>query len=259
MPVPVTVAIDAWLEVRDRLAPGVVEGLYLVGSAALDDWQRASDIDIVAFVADPTDAETVAQLEAAHASDRSDDRQPTVDGPFLAWADVSTPPLAAQRPWTLDGEFRFDGDCFEINPVTWYTLAEYGVAVRGAPAEELGVYLDANDRRTWVRENVDTYWRSVAEQIEGALEEEPDRTDFAAETQEWCALGIARMAYTFETGGVASKSSAGRWAAECLPKHRGVLLDALALRRSSGLAAVDRSSVVAVVALLADLVDAITR
>ncbi len=258
VPEPVRSAVDAWLTAHDQVAPGVVEGLYLVGSAVLDDWQPSSDIDIVAFVADPTDADVVDRLRAAHDTYRSEPGRTLVDGPFLSWADVGSPPLAAQRAWSLDGGFHFDGECFEINPVTWYTLATYGIAVRGPSAGELDVVADAADRRTWVRENVDTYWRAVLEQVRHAFESDPDRTQFDPAMHEWCALGIARMAYTFETADVTSKSGAGEWLSERRPAHADVLWSALEIRRESGGEAVDRAAVAELIALLADEVEHIT-
>ncbi len=258
LPDAVRSAMTTWLAVHDHAAPGVVEGLYLVGSAALDDWQPRSDVDIVAFVADPTDADVISGLEAAHLAFRSDPGLPVVDGPFLAWADVSSPPLAMQRPWSLDGDFRFDGECFEINPVTWSTLSTRGVAVRGPVPDQLEVALDADERRRWVRDNVDTYWRGVLRQVQAALDSEPDREEFDAAILEWCALGIARMAFTGETALVTSKTGAGVWAIERYPTHQDVLSAAIAVRCDAHHDRFGRAIVEGLVALLSDLVRRIT-
>lgn len=256
---PVVATVDSWLATFDEHAPGAVEGLYVVGSAALADWQLRSDVDVVAFVADPTDAEVVAALRRAHDARRVLPARPSVDGSFLSWADVASPPIALQRPWTLGGEFRFDGECFEINPVTWYTLATHGRAVRGPAPGAIDVHLDARDRRTWVLENVDTYWRGIAGQVAAALSAGPERVSFDGATQEWCALGIARMAYTYETGDVTSKTAAGEWSAERHREHREVLRQAVELRRAPESLPVDRPAVERLAALLDDLVDRITR
>lgn len=258
IPGPVVATVDAWLATFDEHAPDTVEGLVVVGSAALDDWQPRSDIDVVAFIADPTDAEVVAGLERAHDEFRTAGSRPVVDGPFLSWADVTSPPIALQRPWTLDGRFAFDGECFEINPVTWFTLATRGRAVRGPAPDRLDVHLDTAARRTWVRENVDTYWRGVHDQVSAALAADPERDAFDGSMQEWCALGIARMAYTYETGDVTSKSSAGEWAAEHHGEHAAVLREAVELRRAPEPRPVGRGAVERVAALVGDLVDWIT-
>ena len=120
LPVPVAEALTAWFDAHDQAAPGVIEGLYLVGSVVLDDWTPHSDIDVVAVVADPSDPDLVGDLAAAHALVR-DRVSIAIDGPYVAWGDLVVPPMAVQRPWVLDGEYHVDGESFEINPVTWYT------------------------------------------------------------------------------------------------------------------------------------------
>ena len=257
LPDPVAAAIESWVGHHDRLAPGVVEGLYVVGSVALDDWTPRSDIDVVAFISDPTDPDTVTALEAAHVAYRSEGGHPTVDGPFLSWADVASPPTSLQRPWSLDGEFRFDAECFELNPVVWYTLAEYGVAVRGPATTDLGVACDEADRRAWVRDNVDTYWRTVREEVAGVLAADPDRQEFSADMVEWCVLGVARIWLTAETGGVVSKTEAGAWAARRLPDHADVFATAAAVRAGDAGATVGRDTVEAVVDAMGAMIDAI--
>lgn len=257
LPVPVAAAVEAWLGHHDRLAPGAVEGLFLVGSVALGDWTPRSDIDVVAFVADPTDADTVAALGAAHEAYRAEGGRPTVDGPFLSWADVTSPPTSVQRAWTLDGEFRFDAECFEINPVVWFTLAEHGVAVRGPTPGELGVAVDDAARRDWVRANVDTYWRSVRSEVAEILAADPDRTEFGGSTVEWCALGVARMWFTAETGGVVSKNAAGAWAAVRLPHHAELFAVAAEVRAGASGQVVDRATVEQLVDAMGEMIDTI--
>lgn len=247
LPEPVAVALTTWLTAYDEVAPGVIEGLYIVGSVALDDWTSHSDIDIIAVVADPSDPDLPGDLAAAHAvaAQRVD---AAVDGPFVAWGDLAVPPVGVARPWVLDGEFHVDGESFELNPVTWYTLAMYGITVRGDVASSLGVPLDLTDRRHWVRDNLHSYWRGVGRQLAAALE-----TDLVAETTEsavleWVALGVVRMLYTWETGDVTSKSGAGLWGAGRVPEFAPVLTRAVELRGSPG--TVSRAELDSAVALV---------
>jgi hypothetical protein len=233
LPVPVAEALAAWIDAHDEAAPGVIEGLYLVGSVALDDWTPHSDVDVVAVVADPSDPDLFDDLAAAHALVR-ERVSIAVDGPYVAWGDLVVPPVAVQRPWVLDGEYHVDGESFEINPVTWYTLAIHGIGVRGDPARRLGVHVDLGERRSWVRENLQTYWRGVGERLRAAIE--ADRSSETADgvVLEWVALGVARMLYTWETGEVASKSAAGSWAARRVPDFAGMLLAAVDVRANPG-------------------------
>jgi hypothetical protein len=247
LPDPVAVALSTWLTAYDDVAPGVVEGLYVVGSVALDDWTPHSDVDIVAVVADPSDPDLAGDLAAAHAV-ASQRLHVAVDGPFVAWGDLVVPPVGVARPWVLDGEFHVDGESFELNPVTWYTLATYGITVRGDAASSLGIPLDIADRRHWVRDNLHSYWAGVGQQLAAALETDlvTESTDSAV--LEWVALGVVRMLYTWETGDVTSKSGAGRWGARRLPEFAPMLERAVESRGAPGL--VSRRDLASAVALV---------
>ncbi len=235
LPGVVAAALAVWLDTHDDVAPGVIEGLYVVGSVSLDDWTPRSDVDVVAVVADASDPDLFGDLASAHALVRECVSIP-IDGLYLAWGDLVVPPMALQRPWVLDGEYHVDGESFEINPVTWFTLATYGVALRGEAPARLGIPLDLGDRRSWVRENLRTYWRGVGERLRTEVESDDTIETADGDVLEWVALGVARMLYTWETGDVASKSAAGAWAAERAPDFADMLLAAVDLRAEPGLA-----------------------
>ena len=236
LPAPVAEALATWLDVHDEIAPGVIEGLYLVGSVVFDDWTPRSDIDIVAVVADPSDPDLYDDLAAAHALVR-ERVSVAVDGPYVAWGDLVVPPIALQRPWVLDGEYHVDGESFEINPVVWYTLADKGIALRGVAPDRIGVHVDIAERRSWVRENLQSYWRGVGARLREEVEADQTIETADGAVLEWVALGVARMLYTWETGDVASKSAAGAWAAGRAPDFADMLLTAVNLRAEPGLAA----------------------
>ena len=233
LPAPVADALTTWLDAHDEVAPGLIEGLYVVGSVALDDWRPHSDIDVVAVVADASDPDLFGDLEAAQALVR-DRVTVAVDGPYVAWGDLVVPPAAVHRPSVLDGEYHVDGESFEINPVVWYTLATYGLTLRGDPADRLGVHVDPVDRRSWVGENLQTYWQGVGERLATAIEADDTSETADGAVLEWVALGVARMLYTWETGDVASKTDAGAWAAGRAPDFADMLLAAVNLRAAPG-------------------------
>jgi len=80
LPPSVFDAIHNWLEHHDRCVPGLLVGLYLVGSLALEDWRPGSDIDIVAVLEhEPTDDE-VELLRAAHEASIAEGHGIDIDG-----------------------------------------------------------------------------------------------------------------------------------------------------------------------------------
>jgi hypothetical protein len=208
-------ALGVYLGVVDDFAPGVVEGLYVVGSAALGDWHAGrSDIDIVAVTAEPATDEDASAIRAVHAV--LADRLPAVaiDGPYVAWGDLTVEPATGlHRPWVRDGEFHHDGDCFEINPLTWYTLSRYGLTVRGPAADRLEVTVDPQDRVRFVIENLESYWRPIADQVTARLGQRP----FTTADLEWCVLGPLRLHYTASTTDVISKRGAGEYGLDITP------------------------------------------
>lgn len=223
-------AAEVWLRCHDQIAPDLIQGLYLVGSAVLDDWHPSSDVDIIAFTSGVPDDDDVVPMREAHEATKVELGDVNIDGPRLAWSDIARPPIQVVRPWSLDGEFHHDDGCFEINPVMWFTLATYGAAIRGPETAELGIDLSPANLLSFVRSNTDSYWRSVADEVTMATQD-PDRTEFEAEITVWAVLGIARMLFTIQTGDIASKSAAGIWLADQFPEHRGLVEHALSIRR----------------------------
>ncbi len=228
-------ALGTYLEIVDACAPGLVEGLYVVGSFALDDWHEGrSDIDIVAVTAEAATDDAAAQLRTAHAvlGERLPGG-PSIDGPYVAWSDLITPPMGLHRPWALHGELRHDGDCFELNPVTWYVLATHGVTVRGPVVDRLGIYVDVDARVRFCVDNLIGYWRPLATQVRAMAEVSPDGR-FDAASLEWVALGALRLHHTCFHGGVVSKAAAGHYGLEVAPERFHELLGtAIAVRAGS--------------------------
>lgn len=231
----VATALGTYLEIVDSCAPGLVEGLYVVGSYALDDWHEGtSDIDIVAVTADPATDDDAGALRTAHALLAEHLPRPFVDGPYVAWGDLVVPPMGLHRPWALEHAFHHDGECFELNPITWYVLATYGVTVRGPSTDRLGIYLDTDERIRFVRDNLVAYWRPLAREVATTAMAPDAPSDVPATLLVWCALGALRLHHTSTTGDVIGKTAAGSWGLEIAPdRFHPVLHRAIELRRAA--------------------------
>ncbi len=249
----VATALGTYLEAVDSCAPGLLEGLYVVGSYALGDWREdRSDIDVVAVTAEPASDDDAAHLRTAHALLAEVQPQPHVDGPYVAWGDLITPPVALHRPWVQDGILHHDADCFEINPVTWYVLATHGVTVRGPTVERLGVYLDVTARTRFVVDELIGSWRPLAADVAEACADGAGR-EFAAESFEWCALGAMRLHHIAFRGGVVSKLGAGHYGLEVVgDRFHPVLELAMAIRAGDDPRAAVSAAEMAVAAELID-------
>jgi hypothetical protein len=72
------------------VAPGLIEGLYLEGSAALGDSQpHTSDVDFVAVTADRLDAHARLAPGRVHSRLRGRIQRPHFDGVYLTGADLT--------------------------------------------------------------------------------------------------------------------------------------------------------------------------
>jgi hypothetical protein len=228
-------AVGAFLEAVDEEAPGFVEGFYLSGSTALDDYRIGrSDIDFVAVSAERPDTAGLAALERGYAKHRSKHPRPFFDGIFITWDELAHGPDRLQGPRAIirDTGFAFSTAGGAGNPVIWHTLAHHGVRCRGPALCDIELWTDPVRLSSWTLDNLDDYWRPWVERhrrlfsVRGMISLSPW---FAS----WSVLGVSRLHYTLATGEITSKTGAGLYALrtfsrrwhplieECLANRRG--------------------------------------
>jgi hypothetical protein len=191
--------VERYLALLDGVSPGLLDGLYLVGSAALGDFQPGhSDIDFIAVTALPLSPAMLDTVETVH---RVLQREPgpAFDGFYIDRSRLRLPPdPQGILPFELAGHFHRRSACLEANPVTWTIWRDCGVAIRGPAPETLDLLIDPATLIRFERETLDRYW-----------------TD-------WVVV----------TGVVPSKTAAGRWAlGHFAAVWRPVIDEALAARR----------------------------
>src|SRR5438046_9515751 len=88
--------VDDYLAAVDAEVPRLIEGLYLVGSVALDDFRpQASDIDFVAVSESPLSEADIVALVRAHGVLAACRPRPFLDGAYVTWRDLSVDPSLA--------------------------------------------------------------------------------------------------------------------------------------------------------------------
>ncbi|PPK64727.1 uncharacterized protein DUF4111 [Actinokineospora auranticolor] len=122
----------------------------------------------------------------------------------------------------------------ERHPVTWHSLAQSGIVVRGPVIDDIGVWTDPTGLADSVRENVDTYWRGWHRVGSRSF----SRRGLLLLTDggpAWCVLGVSRLHYTLTTKRIASKGAAGVYAREVFSSrwHR-IVDESLRLHRQEG-------------------------
>ena len=227
MPHDVRSVVTRYLQLVDESLRGHIEGLYLVGSLALEDYQAGqSDIDFVAVTDDPLTAEEMDRLETVHQALLAEVGRPWFDGIYVTWSDLEhNREDAGSVPSSHQGQFKRSGG-FEANPVTWLILRNHPRPVRGPVPR---VWHDRDLLQRWNLNNLNSYWTGMAAQLEAGasrLQEEAIPQVIA-----WCVPGVVRLTYTIATDDVTSKSSACRYALTTYPERWcPIVLEALAIR-----------------------------
>ncbi len=227
LPAPAARVVRRYLDSLDRAVPGLLDGFYLVGSLALGAFRPGrSDIDFVATCSRAPSPAELASLKTVHRRSYAEGlvnagasmSWPLVcNGVFVRRAALALPPsevvaLASQ----VSGRFTL-AHGFDCNPITWWTLANGGVTLRGPAAEDLGVHLDHEEMRRFTASNLVSYWQPWARAVAGRgpgswaprLRQLHSRRLAA-----WGVLGTSRMHATISTGEVIAKERAGEYALE---------------------------------------------
>jgi hypothetical protein len=226
LPPPVERSVAGYLRLADRLLPGRVAGLYVVGSVALGAYREArSDIDLVLVLDGPDRPDDLRRLALLHAGRAAatavgsvrrglSPLRGTCNAVFVRSADLTLPVGCITPVAVAAGErFRPAAAGSDISPVAWKGLAERGIAVRGPEPGALGLDPEPDRLRAWNLANLESYWRPWARRYAGAGVHLRPRWSTA-----WGVLGPPRLLRTIATGDVVSKEVAGEYAMDVL--HR---------------------------------------
>jgi hypothetical protein len=202
-------------------------GMYLSGSLALGDFDpQSSDIDLVIVTDGPLSDDRFVALREMHA------RFAAGGSPWATKLEaVYVPEPALRRDAPSDAKYPVleRGCALVMDPLEsgWsvqrFTLREYGLAVAGPGPRTLLDSVDPNSMRRagsaiagmWLEKaRTDPSWWAWFRQ---------------RDSQAFVVLTLCRLLYTLESGAVASKPAAARWAQQTLgPRWAGLIERALA-------------------------------
>lgn len=227
IPAPIRDLLTDYLQSLATELPGLVDGLYLHGSVALNAFNKdLSDIDFVAFLTRRATAADLDRLRAIHQSMKTKYPRWMLEGTYLQWDDLGRlEDSVAPSPIYHDGKLEANGN-FDVNSVTWWVLKYRGIGLIGPLPHELPLEVDWDLLVSKMRENLNSYWASYIRK--------PQRiawllTDYGIQ---WTVLGVLRQYYTFVAHDITSKSGAGEYALDQLPAqwHR-LIREAIRIRQ----------------------------
>jgi predicted nucleotidyltransferase len=211
-----------------------VIGIYMTGSAVLDDWHYGkSDIDFTVVVRNSVAKEYIALLEKQLKPLESKYQTVKLEILYVPLLIVGKCKEEVEPILTYHDK-KHSISYFNLNPVTWYSLKKYGIAILGKPVNELNLKTSKDELCSYVFENVNTYWRSwVASatkifSVKGIL----SLTNWSVE---WCICGMSRMYYTLQEKDITSKSGAANYMMDKVPQeYQLILKEAQRIRLMNG-------------------------
>ncbi|GAB3208571.1 aminoglycoside adenylyltransferase domain-containing protein [Marinactinospora thermotolerans] len=234
---------ETFLRDIDGEAPGLVEGLYLTGSVALDDYRpHVSDVDFVVVTARRLTDTDFDALRRVHSRMRSRFPRPQFNGIHVTWEDLDDDPAACGPLASVNaGRLRRKASA-DVNPVTWHVLAERGVTVRGPLPVELDMWNERDSLRDWSLGNLDEHWRRWRAKA-GRLVTPRGLAALGSLAPSWSVLSVSRLHFTLRTGEITSKSGAGRYALHAFPERWDrIVNECLRIRRGSRLPSLYQSA-----------------
>lgn len=204
-------------------------GLYLSGSIALNGYhENKSDIDFVVVIKEPLTAESENNILYIHKAIKMRFTKPIIEGIYVPVSELGRP---EKKAFTYhDGIASYS---FAVgNAVTWFTLKKYGITVDGVPITEIHFDFDDETLISYVRNNVNTYWKRWLGHS-SRLFSKKGLYALTAGSVEWGVLGISRMYYTLKEFDVVSKEAAGTYALRHVPqKYERILKEAIHIRNN---------------------------
>lgn len=213
--------------------PGAISGVYLYGSVALDDFRvESSDVDFVTVVNRKLSEVDLDKLKRIHTEVHKSFPRLPMNGIYVQTQELGLLERDGKPiPYYFAGTMYSEG-YFELNPVTWFELKHYGVAIYGTDIDALGLTVDETDLREHVAENINSYWRNWVEKRRKVLSRSSLGLVFNKEQVEWGVLGVTRQYYTLRENGIVSKGEAGTYALTHVPERwQRIIEESLRIRK----------------------------
>ncbi len=210
----------------NQQTPNLLTAFYIEGSIALDGFnEHFSDIDFIAILNRQITLVEIETLRSIHSTIEKIFPEWRMSGSYFQVIDLSHfKDAPSQNLFFHDGVLQLHGH-FELNSVEGWILKNHGIALIGPEPQTLGFSVDWNFLIQKMRDNLNSYWLSWANQPQRIL------MLFSDWGIQWAVLGVLRQFYSFRENDITTKTKAGEYALTCLPEkwHR-LIQEALDIR-----------------------------
>ncbi len=202
--------LRAYLDAFARDCPGLLSACYVHGSVALGAYDpHQSDVDCLVVLSRRCTAKDVQALDRIHTAMAQQYPGVRLECSYLQWAELGQADTEiAPSPVYHEGRLQPLGK-LDSNPVTWWLLKTCGIVVYGPDTLDYEIAWD--DVTGWMRQNLNSYWRSFTT--------DPRRMLWLLSDSglQWAVLGVLRQYYSFVEADITSKLGAGDYALTHLP------------------------------------------
>ncbi len=230
-------AVTAYVQDLERTLPGVAEGVYVVGSVALDDYHpETSDVDLVIVLDDAPDPLQLALLGDIHQRTARSHNQIHLDVSYVTWAQLAHAPTASATAGVraLDGRIHVAPDRQAPGILLWHQLHDQALTVTGADLRDRQIALRPEALREWCLAQIEERWTPWWDRA-AVLLSAGGRESLGAVGPTSGVLGVVRLHHTLVTGSLVSQCQAGEWALTlCEPEWRRLLEECLRVRHQPG-------------------------
>lgn len=210
--------LDAFIALSRQVDPECYEGLYLTGSITQQDFHPSkSDVDFVVLCREFPSDKLQKQIVKIHKAIEKRFHRTTLNGWYITNASLAFDPRS-NVPALLYEKGKLCYDPFGISPMTLYELSTNGYCIFGTRSNELSINVSQRDVVDFLFRNINSYWTNWIDRHSKWPTGKLLLVLFPRFT-EWVILGIARQYFTLKTGTVASKTKAGHYALQDLPKE----------------------------------------
>jgi hypothetical protein len=224
LPESLEASTSAYIDILDTKIPGLIIGIYAVGSVALGDYrERTSNLDLIVVSDHPL---TAAALDVAVQAQKTLDRhhgRPAVVA-YATTADLATDPGDLDLP-CFEAAHRIGSDRL-VNPMTWQLLANNSVVLRGRDRPTCAC--DTDSVRSWAADQLQTVWRP------GLSHPSLHMSLWFRRNVSATVLEISRLSVTASTGTATSKTESANAVRTLVPSRFKRCLDDAAGYRSTG-------------------------
>lgn len=219
--------IDLFKDYLQRSLESNVKGLYIIGSFALQDFNKnLSDIDFIVTTEDFLSEKELARVDSIHKTIEEQSLQPNLNGIYIRHTDLGkSRELFEQITFFHEGQLHTSRDNFyEINPVTWTELKEVGIVMLGPKILDDEMKVNWDQVFKFMHHNINTYWSNWLRTSKNPFHINYYLTLFRRKENAWCVAGVARQLYTLKESEITSKRGACEY---CLEKTSAEFTDIL--------------------------------